>query len=561
MKNIFKISVLMFSLFIMSCEEEEDFSPQYSDISWFTGQQGVATFNLSVNNYLTFMDLSQNALSHKWVITDSSYFLTPEFTEKDSVYDKFIIPNAGLESESSDVHVLFSKPGQQTVQLYNTFEDSVAWFSLDTDTLYAEQIDGLWVIDTTFVVDVFADLAPAFKVYADDVEVLSVSEDDMPSLADTASWPMVNVEVGGTLKYESVSTTGRPTGTTWTLTSGDVSEEKRGNEVTFLYTKLGEYYAGEMTSNRSGDFMPSANASKIIPLKIKGIPSSQPFVYSGNLVENGDGAITFSVSGEVTENSVKGTAGNFTVHVKNGAFDQDIDVLDVTLDPNDMTSIVLALTAPIYNTDTVKVSYDGLGSIQSVDTRELEAFGPESLAPSFEAGVLPDYFSGFETFKDNVKNAYCEGYFVGNNNVPFAWWNRVEDITHSGLAAMKFESPATGMDGNNIILQGTNVRDKVLPAQAYRACVWVYIPTGTTLTTLSLKSAKYGGTPIVEAVDIASVPRNTWTQLCIDISFDLDTDNQTRLDYVFTPGLNPADAVTQTVYLDDWNLIPLETRP
>lgn len=551
----------MFSLFILSCEEEEDFSPKYSDVSWFTGQQGVSVFNLSVNDYLTFMDLSQNAVSHKWVITDSSYFLAPDFTENDSVYTPFIIPNAGLESTEGDVHVLFTKPGQQTVQLYNTFEDSVAWFSADTDTLYAKNVDGLWVIDTTFVVDVFAELNPAFKVYADDVEILSVSEDDIPSLADTATWPTVNVEVGSILKYVSTSSTGRPTATTWSLYSGDDLEEKKGNELEFLYTKLGEYFAGEMTSTRNGDFMPSANASKIIPLKIKGTPSSQPFVFSGNLVENADGEVAFSVSGEVIESSLTGTAGNFTVHVKNGAFDQNIAVQDVTLDADDLTSIRLVLSAPIYNTDTVKLTYDGSGSIQSVDTRELATFGPEALSPSFAAGVFPDYYAGFETFKDNFKNAFCEGYFVGNNNDPHVWWERVEDTKRSGVASMKFESIAAGMDGNNVILQGSDFRNLLLPAGVYRSCLWVYVPASTTLTTLTFKTAKYTGTALVEDVDISSVPKDTWTQVCTDLTFDTDTDGDSRLDLVFVPGSNPTDAVTQKVYIDDWNLIPLESRP
>ena len=61
---------------------------------------------------------------------------------------------------------MFTKPGFHTVRLYNTFKDEVTYRG--ADTLVAKKAGDIWVVDTTFTVDVYDKLYQEYEVYRDE---------------------------------------------------------------------------------------------------------------------------------------------------------------------------------------------------------------------------------------------------------------------------------------------------------------------------------------------------------------------------------------------------------
>ncbi|MEQ9289084.1 MAG: SwmB domain-containing protein [Cyclobacteriaceae bacterium] len=562
MKYTIKTFLIAAIVSIIGCTQDEDFDPKYSGIEWYSTLEREDSLFLQVGDKIDLLDLSLNPIDHKWIIGEGSFFLRQDFTENDSIYDNFIIADAGLESTSKEVSVLFTEPGKHTIRLFNTFKDSVAWFSEETDTLFSKKAaNGLWEIDTTFVFDIFDKLNPAFKVFNGDTEVLSLSAGEIPLLADKASWPVVEVEVGGTLRFVDLTTTGRPTSARWGLNIGpEVVESLQGSEVELVYTKLGEFAAGTMTSVRNGSGVPVSEVARVIPMVVKGIPSSQPFVFNGNLREDESEVLSFSVTGEVA--GVSGEQSNFTVHVKNGSFDQAIEVQSTRVNSSDATVIELVLAEPIYNSDTITVAYAG-GNIKSLDTRPLKDFGPQPVTMYFgNNNLLEADWAGFETPQNGgnqTRGAAADGYWVGRDNDDNLWWTRVEDFQMSGVGSMKFESPADGIS-KDVTLQGSNFKNSAVSAGTYLACMHVFLEVGNTLTSITRLTAKYSGTPVEVKYDLTNVPRGEWVSLCKAVTFDADNTGA-RFDFRVDGADNPSDAVVQKMYIDDQSFIALEVRP
>ena len=145
----------------------------------------------------------------------------------------------------------------------------------------AVQEGNLWVIDTTFNFDVFATIKPAFKVLQNGTEILNVTEDNMPSINDIDTWPTVDVEAATTLTFVDMTTVGRPNARSWRYADGTPTQTG-GETANVKFYRLGTF-TGEVRSFRTAP-NPTANVTKLIPIKVNVIPSSQPFVFSGCLL-------------------------------------------------------------------------------------------------------------------------------------------------------------------------------------------------------------------------------------------------------------------------------------
>lgn len=137
---------------VASCESEDDYVPPYNDVSSLTFLSFPATNSrietekeITVNNYIAFQDVSRGVLSHEWRIQSNAKFLRSNIAETDSIYTKYIIPNAGLTSTDNLINVLFDEVGTSEVRLINTFKDSV------TDAVFE---DGIWKVDKLFTITV-----------------------------------------------------------------------------------------------------------------------------------------------------------------------------------------------------------------------------------------------------------------------------------------------------------------------------------------------------------------------------------------------------------------------
>ncbi|WP_055436937.1 hypothetical protein [Lacinutrix algicola] len=559
MKKIFIISALILA-FIVSCEKD-DYEAPYGDFSsllWTTTQGFEESDYVSaLNDYVGFRDVSKNALTHSWHIPSGTNLLNGDFNaEQDTIYTDFISSAGPLASSQNHINVIFRQPGVKEVELRNTFRDSVA------ESVFS---DGVWKVNKVFTVTVFDDVKPMFKVMKGTEEILSINETDMPSEANAASWPTVTLEAGEQLTYIDLTTTGAPDARTWIL-NGASPNNSGAETVNVSYNGLGNFAAGAIISARTDNEKPEGEAIKLIPLKIEVIPSTQPFVLNGMITENASEVISFNVTGEIE--TLIGEEGNFTVHVVNAAatpmFDQNIAVQSATVNSSDATQIDLVLSAPIYNSDNITVEYTA-GNIGSVDFRVLESFAVTNVVMHSNDNIITgsglDY-TGFEVEASTgnlLRKGYAEGYWVGATNNAFLNLTRTTDLSNSGSASMKYESPA-GV--TTVKLQGTWFTNgsqstfaiATLPAGTYNVSYMVYLEPGNTM--LAFETEVQGGE--VSAWDISTLPRGQWVEVSNTISVDALTNKK------FDIKINASDNVgvtgEQIMYFDDLSWRPLEVR-
>lgn len=542
-----KLFIAVFCLFgFMACEKDEFVAPNdLADVKAIVGSRSLnddGAYIVELGDQLAFADISQGALSHEWIIESGNAFISNDFSPEDSVFTDFIIPGQALSSEDPTAYVLFQTPGLQRVRLRNVFDRQVSFTSTGTT---AVQEGSNWVIDTAYLVDVFADIRPAFKVYQDGEEVLSVSAEDEPDMANSASWPTVTLEVGQTLDFVDLTTEGRPTARRWTL-EGGAPTNSTDSVATITYPGLGEQVGGVFRVSRSGGGVPASTVEKVIPLRVMAVPSSEPFVFTGELGEQEDDVLSFRISGEAL--AFSGEEANFTVQVTNGEanFDQAIAVQQARVNPNDATFIDLVLAEPIYGTDTVMVMYSG-GAINSADGRTLSAFGPEEVAFESEDNVLTDVAYTFE--------ADPSVYFLQQPQ-----WSISNEQAASGSFSAKFaiDDPASGAGNMRIQTTSANV-SMIFPAGNYAVSAKFYIPSGTDIVKMNTNL----GEPFQAITwDLTGVTeRDQWITLTQNM--ELQANDNTMMNSRFVIGVRRADisSASAVLYLDDLSFVPREVRP
>lgn len=550
MKNIILFAAIFTLFLVTGCIDDEYEAPDtLSDVSWYTSIFPGKPYAVNQGEYISFMDVSIGALSHEWTIDDGSYYLSPKFKATDSLPD-FIIPNAGLKSANKTIHVLFTKPGLNKVRLYNSFSEKVSY---NASVPYSAVKQGdVWVVDTTFTIDVYEPIKPAFDVYQDGSKVLSVSADDLPLVDDQATWDTIYVEAGAALQFVDMTTEGRPNERLWTANSGAFQNAKTDSAVTVKYFKLGAFTAS-FKSSRGGD-LPVASVIKPVPAIIKVIPSSQPFVFNGGLMELADETIRFNVTGEAA--AFTGEESNFTVHVTNSAtgFDQDIPVALAKVSDTDATKIELKLSQPIYNSDVVTVSFSG--NIKSTDTRDLQDFGPQQVSMYFAPNLLTSTWAGFDIASTNQRAAFADGYWVGPTNDGAPVFARVEGLdSPTGMPVMSF-TMAGGIT-KDMTLQGSKFNGMLSDMGAYNYVVSfkIFIQAGSNLTKiLTLVQEPF---TVIEW-NLTGVETGKWVTLKQQVSFPaLPTK---RFDMKVAIADNP-DAGDVKFYFDDYSFQTYEVRP
>ncbi|MDO6738725.1 hypothetical protein [Wenyingzhuangia sp. 2_MG-2023] len=553
MRKIKNILIIFTLVFIYGCEEEI-LPPDFQDVTWSMNTRPGAAQVVKLGGTFSFRDLSQGALSHMFFIEEGNKYLYPGFGEKDSL-ELFINKELDLTSTNKDAHVLFLNKGVNKVKLRNTFKDSLAYFGSEPIPAFKE--DGVWVIENTWEIDVYGPLKPAFKVLdKNGNELINVLADSNVLIEDESTWPVIQVEAGDALTYVDLTTEDRPTSRAWSLPKGKPNKSTESS-IDIGYFSLGKFTAGQIQSIREGDEVPDEKQTKLIPLIIEVIPSSQPFVFNeaGGIKQNNDDSITFGVTGEIEP--FLNEEGNFKVHVVNNEseFNQDIPVLSATINSTDATQINLVLSETVYNTDEITVSYTG-GGITSVDTRVLEPFGPKQVSIALGGNIINDPKWSFETVHNNpnAKNAGLNGFWVGNKNVPFAYFNRTMEKFSSGEASLKYSTPPSGVDVD-ITITGYSFQG-VVPG-SYKVSYKVYLEAGNTM------KGFFNTTPVGRLDwDIETLPRGEWVEISqiVEVPEPSGISAGGQYNLTVNKAENPGVVGQQVMYLDELSWVLLEKR-
>ena len=161
-----KIAIILslVGLLVTSCEEDEIPTPSFTDVTWYSSVplilDGVS--QIKEGRAISIHDLSQNALSHEWIIEEGTFFLESGFDNNtnnnipDPDLTPFIDETKGLSSTDETVFILFptaTEVGEfYTITIRNTFPEKVVYNG--STPIEAVQEGDVWVFEYTFNVQV-----------------------------------------------------------------------------------------------------------------------------------------------------------------------------------------------------------------------------------------------------------------------------------------------------------------------------------------------------------------------------------------------------------------------
>ncbi len=385
MKNTL-ILIAFISLLFTSCTDDEYEAPNsFSDVGFYTGAGQSSIIQLNIYDYMAFLDLSQGYTEHSWTIEKGNNFLEGPINSRETSFEKYIVNDGDTITNEKSAFVLFNNSGLQKVRLRNVFNDSVTFRGFNYErgeyTMASVKEGNSWVIDTTFVVKVFDTIIPQIEVKQFDAVV------------DHTSTDTIYVEAGDKVQFIDKTTIGEPTGRFWTINAKEGTQEvvasSSAEVADIVFKKLGHFTA-KITSSRTGQDVPGDSEVYQLTSPFKVIPSSQPFVIAGQIIEKEDETIQVPFNGEFSPFLNKESFFKVTVN------DVDFKVASVTINSDDSTILDIVLEDKIYRPDVIKVSLlDGSG-LESTDTRTPVAFTDEVVKMHDVNLISPD-ISGLET--------------------------------------------------------------------------------------------------------------------------------------------------------------------
>ncbi|KAA5823725.1 hypothetical protein FPF71_13610 [Algibacter amylolyticus] len=523
MKNNIVILMFLLAVLFIGCQKDDDYEApnSFSDVGWyFSDTEGnLAT---KINGYITFADLSQGVVSHEWSIGGGSYYLEMPIARQDSIFDGKII-GSGTSTEKT-VSVWFKKSGLQGVRLYNVFDEKVTFRGRkDEENVFidAEQVGDKWVIDTTFIVDVYDSIVPQIRIEHAEGGVVG----------HTNPQDTIFVEAGGTLNFFDETTIGRPD--TWEWNVGTAKSNDQNASI--VLKKLGIFKA-TLSISRTGQNIPGDFEFYRIPSPIKVIPSSQPFVVTPtDLMERKDQTIQVPFNGEF--DAFIDQESFFSVKV-NGA---EFNIASVSINLDDATILDIKLSDQIYRNDDITVSYDGNGTLLSTDTRVPEAFTDLPVAMFQHEAIKFDFETGGENFVPR------DGENLATTTIGIS-----TEQAASGTNSLKMDAAASGNFSAWINYTDTFSLNAGVPVMyEYK----LYKVSGTAINFLAPWINKGGNATVSQFWHntIQSAPFDEWTT----IRTQLVTPSATADDYNMYFRHNGSG----TIYLDDVRIIEPDERP
>lgn len=469
-------------LIISACQDDKYPINSLADVSWHMGCESTNRnpIIIPLNKHLSLMDISQGELSHLWEVTgEGIYFLKGEMGYGEVDYGPLIDHSASNRTDAKTIHLYFTKPGQHQVRLRNTFAKQVSYTYQERDadgqilpkkTVYGKEENGVFVMDTTFVIDVYDPiLVPIAKVYLDP----ECTQEVETGINEDGSNKQVTIEYGDKLYFKDASHD-RPNVWNWTCKQTGATAEGENAELEFKKvsdadTPLNVTLRIQRDVVPNNKYIPTAVAQDtILPLDIIVGPSSKPLTY--NIKQLDQTTIQLSlgnsefVPAKVAEMAIDKLHLSYVNDYKNMSLvEGEVAISSMVVDADNPTVLNVTLAENIYNTDKLYFYCDKLDNI-TIDERSLQITKP------VEPNVVTTYAEYFnEDFEDMATKDD---------------WSMIPGNTSPTGEACEYEFGA-----NNPDKTGLNVSDK---------CFYVNASTndlgGTKVTDALLSKEFNGGT-------------------------------------------------------------------
>lgn len=445
-KNIFKSLLLMLTVATISCEKEYVPLDTVEDVSWYTSEtikQSYEKYTVNADSVISFMDLSQSALSHEWIIEEGSYFQKDNFNMNLHPYIEQIDESKGLVSKKAIEHVCFTKLGETKVTLKNRFANCV---TSNTNELISAVEDGdNWLFTKEFIVDVYGKLNPAVQIFKivgeNEPEEVFLFEEDYVVPNDPDQWQSITLTAGDKLRFVDLLGGDRPDSRTWTI--GEDTYIDAETDVTF--TSPDTYSDFFIQSTRT---LPVATYKKRIPINVIVEASTELFV-----AKEEDVAINTASSNIIyvpAKNGAfliaNGVVEDFSVTVETGegiAVD-GITVTGVQISPSNSAMLEVTLSDVIYPKEKVMLSYTaGENKILSSDGgREFQSFTDIEVINNYEGvSAMPTNTTETTTSADayGFELAYSGNYWTPSDLNSDLFLAQT-DTYHAGTSSLRVQA-------------------------------------------------------------------------------------------------------------------------
>ncbi len=258
------------------------------DPAWHlsSDKDNINPIKLAQNKYVSFMDVSQGAISHKWIVPEDAgiKFIDGTMDYNTTDYSSMIIDNP-YTTDKKTIHLYFTEAGKYTITLLNTYPTAVDYKYTDSDgniqTEYSTIENGQHVVRKEFDCQIYvATMQPAAKVYRLN-EV--TSEYDIPVETgyedDGVTYKTVDIKYGDSLRFVDDSYE-EPNFWSWYCYNAGILDEL-GSDVTLQFKSTVSPIVVRQTVERkaSGSFVPVAAAvQQNVPLNINIVDSDEEIV-------------------------------------------------------------------------------------------------------------------------------------------------------------------------------------------------------------------------------------------------------------------------------------------
>lgn len=375
------------SLLLTGCYAEH--ISEYSslrDFTWITSADNtnLDPYLLVEDDFLSFIDVSQGALSHEWIIPEDCgiYFLDDKYiryeednpdTETDETYygdlENMVIGDAKTTTDKK-IHCYFTEPGDYEIILRNTFDKAVTWVRSNQNWNKLDEVcstyyeDGVYVAEQVMNIRVYrSDIEAKMNVYYDNNgekgEMIELGEVD----ADGNISKSIDINYGDVLHFEQYDDElDNVYSCTWTCSDPVISNTNRNLAITFAPSEIGECLVYLQVKRTLSTFVAESTSEvTVVPLRINVKEGNEKLDLTAT--QYGSSAVRISLGNAAfdSESLAEYIEGEFTVSYVNSDMSGVIDVASIAAVANSNNSILLTLPEEtyIYNTDELRVNYSG----------------------------------------------------------------------------------------------------------------------------------------------------------------------------------------------------------